>query len=394
MKTLFYFLTSIILFSSCDVSEKVDKKYRFNSEIEKVACGFKHEKYAFKGDYMNALKYHSNYSKCDTLEIEFTKDQIDSINSRFKVVSAIDCIVEYSKSHQVIIINEQHHNSFHRVFAKSLLQKLFDNGYKNFGLEALTNGRIRDSELNKRKYPIRTTGYYVIEPQFGELVRTALEIGYNVFPYENTTDQDGKMREIGQARNIQNEIEKRPNEKFLIHCGYDHVMEGIIGGSWEKAMAGWLTEFTGINPLTVDQVKFSEKSDSKFNHPLLKALKINQSSILLDQENEPFSLNYDGFWTDIVVFHPNTIYENGRPSWIFENGNQSVQIELNNVSISFPIMIFAFNKNESINKAIPVDILEVENNTDSAYLALQKGEYHIVVVNEEEEVQKYELKIE
>ena len=55
-----------------------------------------------------------------------------------------------------------------------------------------------------------------------------------------------KRQEIEQALNIKRVIDSRPNEKFLIHCGFDHALEGIHN-SWEKAMAGRLTEYTGID---------------------------------------------------------------------------------------------------------------------------------------------------
>jgi hypothetical protein len=39
-------------------------------------------------------------------------------------------------------------------------------------------------------------------------------------------------------------------------------------------MASRLKEFTGVNPLTINQVKYSERNNSNYNQPLLKALKI------------------------------------------------------------------------------------------------------------------------
>jgi len=153
------------------------------------------------------------------------------------------------------------------------------------GLEALSNEEHLDSLQKIRKYPVQKTGYYITDPQFGNLVREAIEIGYTVFPYEtNSGEANGKPREIDQARNIQKVIEARPSEKYLIYCGFDHALEGTHD-YWERAMAGRLKEFTGIDPLTINQVLYSEKSNSKFNHPLLKALDIKVSTIILDKDN-------------------------------------------------------------------------------------------------------------
>jgi hypothetical protein len=392
MKNAFYILTIIILFNSCEkekrVIEKIDfeTKYKFSSEIEdKVAKDTVPWKYQYsasdfatKGDYKNAL-IHWDLAM-GTRQKNFTKSQIDSINQKYSKIKASDYIIEEAKKNQVIIINEAHHNSFHRVFTKLLLKKLFDNGYKNLGLEALTNNDSLNLALNKRKYPIQETGYYIKDPQFGNLVRDALEIGYELFPYEQTSGSNGKPREIEQAKNIQKFISSKPNEKFLIHCGYAHAYEGTYK-AWEKAMAGRLNEYTGINPLTINQVIYSEKSKPEYNHPLLKALEIKESSVIIDKDNNPLKYERGSTWTDIAVFHPNTNYTDGRPDWLFKNGNKSINISLNDILIEFPVMVLAFKKGEDINAAIPIDIIEVKSQTENCNLGLKKGIYDIVVTN-------------
>ena len=150
--------------------------------------------------------------------------------------------------------------------------------------------------------------------------------------YEQTTNSNGKPREIEQAKNIQKVIQSRPNEKFLIHSGFDHALEGKHN-YWEKAMAGRLTEFTGINPLTINQVVYSEKSKPEFNHPLLKAFNIKESSIIIDKENNPLRYDRGEAWNDLAVFHPTTKYVNNRPKWLFEYGNKNISIALTEIQI-------------------------------------------------------------
>jgi|TARA_B110000238_G_scaffold65275_1_gene71754 hypothetical protein len=389
------------------IIEKIEfnNEYKFNSELENKILsdtttnphfkGYKHQigasDYAKNGDYKNALIQMD--LAMGTREKNFTKPQIDSINLKYSKVKAVDYIIEQAKNNQVVIINEAHHNSFHRVFTKSLLKELHDNGYTNLGLEALSNKDSLNLSLNNRKYPVKENGYYTEEPQFGNLIRDALEIGYNLFAYDNMKVGSGKLREIGQAKNIQKMIEKRPNEKFLIHCGFAHAYEGNYP-SWEKAMAGRLTEYTGINPFTINQTIYTEKSKSEYNHPLLKSLNLTESSILLEKNNEPYKYERGESWTDVAVFHPNTEYINNRPKWLFENGNKNVPIELKEIDIPFPVMIFAFKKGENINNAIPIDIYEIENKSIVPHLALPKGKYEIVVVNKENNARKFEMEVE
>ncbi len=390
MKHITSLLLTIFLFGSCSEREiqQIDfsTDYKFSSEIEEQilhdTLAWRYQisasDFAEKGDYQNALIHWD--MGMPTQDKNYTKTEIDSINSKYSVVNAAEYIIQESQKNQVVMINEAHHNSMHRAFTKSLLQRLFDNGYKNLGLEALENGDYFDSALDNRGYPIQTTGYYTKAPQFGDLVREAIKIGYNVFAYENIGSGSGKFREIEQAKNIQKVIDSRPNEKFLIHCGFAHLMEGTYA-SWEKAMAGRLTEYTGINPLTINQVEYSERSKAEFNHPLLKALDIKESSILIDEDNNPLKYERGEAWADIAVLHPNTEYVNDRPNWLFENGNKNISVELSDIPIEFPVMVLAFKKGEDINKAVPIDIMEVENKKENAHLALEKGAYEIVVTN-------------
>lgn len=395
MRKIFYFLSLILLLLSCKEAKRVVHKiefenpYKFSSEIEAKTAKdtvpwkyqFSASDYAAKGDYQNALLQWD--LAMGGQERNFSASQIDSINSKYQKVKATDYIIEKAKDHQVVIINEAHHNSFHRVFTRSMLKKLFDLGYKNLGLEALGNGAYLDSTLNIRKYPLQKTGHYIKDPQFGNLVRDALEIGYQLFAYENIEKGSGKPREIEQAKNIQRIMNARPGEKFLIHCGFDHALEGTHK-HWEKAMAGRLTEYTGTNPLTVNQTLYSERGNPELNHPFLKALQITESTVLLDRENNPLQYQRGEAYTDIAVLHPFTEYLNNRPNWIFDKNYKNVSLLLDDIPAAFPVMVLAFKKGENIHQAVPVDITEVAGPEEKCSLGLTKGTYDIVVTNGKE----------
>jgi hypothetical protein len=154
----------------------------------------------------------------------------------FLAVNAMEYILERAKNEEVLIINEAHHKPKHRFFTRSLLNSLYEQGYRYLGLETLSNRETADFELNIRKYPLKYSGTYSNEPQFGNLIREALEIGYMLFPYEG--EGNGKPREINQAKNIAAFMKTHTDGKYLIHCVDAHATEGPIKGSWEKAMAG------------------------------------------------------------------------------------------------------------------------------------------------------------
>ena len=67
-------------------------------------------------------------------------------------------------------------------------------------------------------------------------------------------------------------------------------------------------------------------------------------------------------------------------------------INLSEVSIEFPVMVLAFNKVEDIDLAVPVDITEVQNRTESCHLGLKEGTYNIVITNGKKSV-KFEKSV-
>lgn len=384
----------LISFIGCEEKrqtlERIEFKtdYKFSSEIQKKVKAdttpWKHQisatEYAMKGDYKNALIQWDSVTGIRNKKL--TAFQIDSINQKYTKHNAADYIIRKAKKSKVVIINEAHHNSLHRVFTKSLLKELYEIGYKNLGLEALNNGTMKDSLLNERKYPVQSTGHYIRDPQFGNLVRTALKANYNVFAYEQTTYTNGREREIEQAKNIAEVIRKHPDEKFLIFCGYDHVIEGEYK-HWGKAMAARLTEYTGIDPLTVNQVAYSEKSNPEYNSPFLKALNIREASVISDTAGNPYKYVRGKGWSDIVVFHPNTNYVDNRPDWLFKNGNQNVAISVSGFEIDFPLMVMAYKKGEDINNSVPYDITEIslKDSLSTPHLGLEKGDYEIIITD-------------
>jgi hypothetical protein len=94
---------------------------------------------------------------------------------------------------EMIIINEAHHNASHRAFASSLLQGLYDRGYRYLGVETLAN-----DSLNTTKFANLNSGFYSKEPEFGNFLYQALKIGFKLFPYD--AEGNGKEREIGKQK--------------------------------------------------------------------------------------------------------------------------------------------------------------------------------------------------
>lgn len=308
----------------------------------------------------------------------------------FQAQNAAEYIINRSKYEKIIIINEAHHNSRHRVFSTTLLEGLYNNGYRFLGLEALS-----DSLINIRKFPTQESGYYTKEPQMANLIYEALKIGFTLFEYEPNDQSNGKQREIGQAENIAKLMKEHPEDKFFIHCGYDHVIEGTPGNkNWEKAMAGRLKEFTGIDPFTIDQVAFSEKSNPNYNSGYIAMTNENKPMILVAENGKTFNGSATNDQTDCKIIHPFTQFVNGRENWLNANDKRKpYPIPIHKIK-TFPVLVLAYRMNEMEQNGVPADIIEIWNKESISNLVLARGDYKIIVKDKEYKViQEWQAKV-
>lgn len=395
MRLLFNFI--FILLFTVKITAQIKKEtYQFSKDIENKidedTLAWKYQigatDYSISEYYLQALK---TWDKIGSGIKTITKQDSLYFNS-FKKVDAKEYIINRSKNEKIIIINEAHHNSRHRVFTTSLLQGLYDNGYRFFGLEALS---VSDSLINKRKFPIIESGYYTKEPQMANLIQDAIKIGFKLFEYEVSDDSNGKEREIIQAKNIAKLINENPNSKFLIHCGYDHVIEGTPQNkSWGKAMAGRLKEYTNLDPFTIDQVAYSEKGDIKFINPYIKIVNSDKPIIMVNESGKLFNGSETNDQTDCKIIHPLTEYVNERPNWLFLNGVRKEYSIPKSKIPEYPILALAYRKNEFEQNGIPADLIEIFNNESKINLILEKGTYKIIIKDKNYKIiNKFEIKI-
>ncbi len=355
-----------------DISNKLEKDtvpWRFQSAAVD---------YSISGAYIKALQ---------TWDMQGAKKIALSVNDslyfeKFKPTNAKDYIINRSKKERVIIINEAHNNSRHRVFTTSLLKDLYKNGYRYLGVEAL-----EDTLINKRKIPNLESGsLYLLEAQYSNLIKEALDLGFTLFNYEYTyvKGKTGKDREIEQAENIAKMMALHPNDKFLIHCGYDHVNEGIPGiKSWEKAMAGRLSDRTGVNPFTIDQIQCSEKGSPEFNNPYIRIANQVKPAIMINANGEAFNGPEGNGVADCRIIHPVTIYKKGRPDWLYLDGRRKSYRIKTDAILEFPVLALAYRSNEFEKEGVPADIIEIDNKEQEANFVLDEGLYRIIIKNRE-----------
>jgi hypothetical protein len=249
-----------------------------------------------------------------------------------------------------------------------------------------------------RGYPTFVTGYYTREPVYGDLVRTALKLGYHVVPYESTVRAAPKKddplyamneRERNQAQNLRDRILKQnPKAKILVHAGYGHIFEKKMGEDAIVTMAVRFKEITGIDPLTIDQVSMTQHSAPAYENGVYryaadKGLLGDEALIFRDRSGafyvpERFRGGYD-----LMVFHPRSRYEKGRPTWLRMNGARKPYPLTGDVRppAGASCLVQAFHKNEDPAVAIPVDQVEVRSAGPIPALMLPSGDFLIRVVD-------------
>lgn len=358
------------------------------NKIEKDTMSWKYQigatEFSFIGKYADVISaWDKNGVRKHKVE---EKDSLYFINCRKE--DARDYVLKQADSFDILIINEAHHVAQHRMFTKSLLQELYNKGYRYLGLEALA-----DTGINNRKFPVMESGYYTKEPEFGNLLSEALKIGFIAFGYEASAGKNGKEREIEQAENIEKFIKENQEGKVLIHCGYAHAYENDYP-AWGKAMAGRLKENLNIDPLTIDQTMFPERSDEENNHLFLKMNTTGKSIVLLEENGRPFNGFAVNNQTDIVVIPPQTVFEDRRPHWIKE-GKHPYSIPRNKLSKDEQLLFLAYRENEFDNNGVPADLIEVLPGESPSMLYLEKGKYDIIIKNRNYNIiEKYKIVIE
>lgn len=406
---------SLILTFVCTAQNIED--YSFSSQIEnqiaKDTVLWNYQSYAIKlatiGEYFRNLEVDDMLKKAKLDNIRKSKlpDTADvAYLNTFRAVNARKKILKEAKKYRVIIINEEHNSPLNRVFLNSLLPDLKELGFSIYlseGLSMTSENSTADSLLNERGYPILDSGFLLKEPQYGNLVRNALKIGYKVYGYEHPEDKTKKdfmerlqSRETGQAKNIIKILNENPSSKVIVHCGRGHVTE-VLTNSGFGFMAAELKKETGIDPFTINQAKLLETSTAITANPYRVEIDKNPSkapSFLINKNNEYFDTYPNEKPWDALVYFPKTNYINGRPDWLLLNKkNKIVTIPEDKITIQAPYLIFAYHKEEDIESAIPADILEIRKNEPTKSLILEKGNYILFIKGEDGKTQKIEIKV-
>lgn len=336
----------------------IEKSCLANEDYRFLYAAYRAELESFAVNHASALAFIDKRGNSHSLSQELPEST--------QAVSATQYIVKRAKNHRIVVTNERHHASSDRLLPLALLKPLYSQGFRYLAVE----GYAYWDSINERGYPIVDAGHYSNDVVYAQMLRSAVELGFEVVGYEIEPSQRAPddpqnpvnrqhEREMLQAQNIVSRIfEKDPLAKVLIHCGYGHIHE--------KAQKNWssmtqiLKETIGLDPLTVDQTLLSERSNRREEHPLRqRAAELDLLSshplVLLDEKSDLVSVSKT---TDVQVIGLQTQYEHGRPSWLNMQGNRK-QISFSVPECADRSCILEAANSEEIENAVVYDRVEV-----------------------------------
>ncbi len=354
--------------------EKFVKTYTLKGYYDELSQYF-----AFAGDYQSALQFQvKTYDSVD----DATRVKIYRKAEDIKNIEHVDArhyINFAAKGRRVVMINEAYTKPQHRAFAISLLADLYREGFHYLAMEMLNN--FSNHSLTKVNMH---TGYYTSEPVAGELVRTALAIGYTLISYEDTAAaaHTNNQRDSVQAENIYQVIRQDTAARVLVYAESAHI-------SKKKAADGYIPmglafqRLSGISPLTIDQTDMTEESNFGYGRVIYQAYlqkyPITRVSIALIN-NEPVSVTNNDLY-DLSVIHPPNFYKDGRPTWLsLGDTRQPTFVKPPVVSV---YLVQAYYENEIENndntpwQLVPADQTYIPGGKKSYMLYLKKGKYRI-----------------
>ncbi len=289
-----------------------------------------------------------------------------------KAIPLSDVMDSIIENNRVIMLNEMHFNPHSRAFVISWLEKCHQNGYRYLAAETLF---AKDSLVNERRTVLLgKTGFYCDEPIFGDLLRTALNLGYTLVSYEG--DGFGVDREVNQAKNlVENILGNDPEAKFLLLGGFGHIADR---NGW-YTMGRYFKEQSGIDPFTLDCLFFDDpywEADSLLAtyYDLIDAMPIRESVVFYDTVQHIYPCTSG---MDATCCTPRTRFiEANIPDWKLYNGKVLYTINHRFIKKNgFPEgCVSAFLKSEG-EQCVPIDQYMYGKDEKEFKLALYKGEY-------------------
>lgn len=232
------------------------------TKLNKIEHQFEHDKflhslyYQCQSTYSTFLGSDSLLTKYSSKLFNSSLNNLDQNYVEMNKIESDEIFEDIILKEQVLMFNESHIDPSHRLIIADLLPRFKEAGYKYIALEALTeSGR----DINRRGYPNRKSGFYFEENQMANLIRKAINLGFNIVNYES----DRANRELGQAENLYKKtLKKDANAKIVALAGGGHIDE-YVGEDGKIMMAHYFKKISGVDPYTINQTYFAKELAKK-----------------------------------------------------------------------------------------------------------------------------------
>jgi len=356
-----------------------DSKKFYKEFSEPVYYDLLSQSVSFVGDYAAALEYQKMADTTRLTDVEYR--QIAKSIQQLKNIKNADArrfITFIAANYKVIMLNEATNKPLHRAFALSLLDVLYNRGFRYLAMEMLNP--LPDHELTKLTYQ---TGHFAAEPVAGELIRHALDLGFKLVAYEDplSDNHTPTERDSIQALNIAKILKDDPEAKIFVYASYGHIAEKSTTPDFIP-MGMAFKRITGIDPLTIDQTDMTEESNFSFGKAFydtyVEKFPLTTPSIPLDND-EPVNVTGTTLY-DLTVIHPKTTYYFTRPTWLaLSNRRQPVSIKPKNKET---FLVQAYYEFESFGtkpgQVVPADQTYFSYGKGTYTLYLRRGLYILI----------------
>jgi hypothetical protein len=250
--------------------------------------------------------------------------QLSEIDStQWRAADAVETIVALASDRRVVMVNEAHHDAATRLLTLALLPRLRAAGFTHFAVEALNPS---DHQLMQRGYPIEASGSeYLHEPIYGELVRTALKLGFVVVAYDSEASSIAQ-REREQATHLYEQVLKgNPSARLLVHAGYAHIDKAVGRLGTVEPMATVLQRLSGLPLLSIDQIQLraiQAHHESPLYRQLLDVYQPSGPIVLINRvDGQPWSMSPTRYDANVILPW-RSVDQDNRPDWLSLNGQR------------------------------------------------------------------------
>ena len=257
----------------------------------------------------------------------FPPADVETLGEKAEAEDAIHRIVREAEGRRIVMLNEAHSVSRHRMFLVQLLRALRPMGFTHLAVETFNN----DGSSSNGAAQFRVTqrfapndGTYSWDPVFAEAIREAADLGYGFIGYEQREGQSGQdgespiaAREAAQATNLLGALNALPTSaRVIIYVGFSHLRE-----TPDRRNNIWLAQrLRGLadqDPLTIEQSatgSFEPFGESSATTKAVFDRFPRQAAVIVQDGDEVIGAAPRG--ADLAVFHPPLPSIADRPGWL------------------------------------------------------------------------------